>query len=85
MQPGKEMKIAGRMSSKLGHISADIALLLSTAGLGGEVSAEFCPLKKKCTKLPAGNVKLDVSDNKRPKVCIGKGVAGSQRGLCVGI
>lgn len=83
--PKRCQRVVKIPNSKLGHISADIALLLSTAGLGGEVSAEFCPLKKKCTKLPAGNVKLDVSDIKRPKVCIGKGVAGSQKGLCVGI
>lgn len=72
-------------NSNLGHISADVALLLSTAGIGGEVTAEFCPLKKKCAKLPAGKVRLDVSDIKKPKVCIGKGVAGSSKGLCVGI
>lgn len=71
-------------NTNLGHISAEVSLLLSNEGLGGDVAAEFCPLKKKCAKLPAGNVNLDVSDLTKPKVCIGKGVAGSNKGLCVG-
>lgn len=83
--PKRCQRIVKIPNSNLGHISAEIALLISNAGLGGEVSAEFCPLKEKCAKLPAGKVKLDISNIKKPKVCIGKGVGGSSKGLCVGI
>lgn len=71
--------------TKLGHISADIGLLISNEGMGGEVSAEFCPIKKKCATIPASSVQLDLSDIKKPKVCVGKGTAGSTRRACVGI
>jgi hypothetical protein len=72
-------------NQRLGYISADIGLLISNSGLGGSVKASFCPLKSKCARLPAGNIRLDTSNIKRPKVCIAKGVAGSNKGMCVGI
>ena len=71
-------------NQKLGYISAELDLIISNQGLGGQAKASFCPLRKKCVRLPSGEVKLDLSNVKKPKVCVAKGVAGSNKGLCVG-